>query len=128
MTTENVTENTAGTAGSAVTASQVTDTADGFKAVCSLSDLTEAEPRKEVVNGTTIAVVLSDGEVFAINDTCSHGQVSLAEGEVEGCLLECWLHGSQFDLRTGAPVSLPATDPVPVYPVKVEDNTVFVQI
>ncbi len=119
MTTENVTENAAGRA---------VDQAGGFVAVCSLSDLTEAEPRKEVVNGTTIAVVLSDGEVFAINDTCSHGQVSLAEGEVEGCLLECWLHGSQFDLRTGAPVSLPATDPVPVYPVKVEDNTVFVQI
>jgi 3-phenylpropionate/trans-cinnamate dioxygenase ferredoxin subunit len=99
-----------------------------YVAVCTLGDLAEGEPRKEVVNGTTIAVVLSDGEVYAINDTCSHGQVSLAEGEVEGCLLECWLHGSQFDLRTGQPVSLPATDPVPVYPVKVEGDTVFVQV
>jgi len=52
----------------------------------------------------------------------------LSEGEVEGCLLECWLHGSQFDLRTGKPVSLPAIDPVPVYPVKIEDGTVFVQV
>lgn len=99
-----------------------------FIAVCAIADLTCGEPRKEVVNGTTIAVVLSDGDVYAINDTCSHGQVSLAEGEVEGCLLECWLHGSQFDLRSGQPVSLPAIDPVPVYPVKVEDGTVFVQV
>lgn len=99
-----------------------------FVAVCALGDLTDGEPRKEVVNGTTIAVVLSEGEVYAINDTCSHGQVSLAEGEVEGCLLECWLHGSQFDLRSGQPVSLPATDPVPVYPVKVEGDNVFVQV
>ena len=99
-----------------------------FIAVCAIADLPEGEPRKEVVNGTTIAVVLSEGNVYAINDTCSHGQVSLAEGEVEGCLLECWLHGSQFDLRNGQPVSLPAIDPVPVYPVKVEDGTVFVQV
>jgi 3-phenylpropionate/trans-cinnamate dioxygenase ferredoxin subunit len=99
-----------------------------FVAVCSLADLTVGEPRKATVAGTTIAVVLADDTVYAINDTCSHGQVSLAEGEVEGCLLECWLHGSQFDLRTGNPVSLPATDPVPVYPVKVEDGTVFVQV
>jgi 3-phenylpropionate/trans-cinnamate dioxygenase ferredoxin subunit len=102
--------------------------ADNFVAACALADLVEGEPRKEVVNGTTIAVVLSEGDVYAINDTCSHGQVSLAEGEVEGCLLECWLHGSQFDLRSGQPVSLPATDPVPVYPVKVEDGTVFVRV
>ena len=106
-----------------------TDNATGtFVAVCAMSDLSEGEPRKEVVNDTTVAIVLTEGEVYAINDTCSHGQVSLAEGEIEGCLLECWLHGSQFDLRNGQPVSLPATDPVPVYPVKVEDGTVFVQI
>ena len=91
-----------------------------------LAELADGEPRKAVVDGTTIAVVLTEGEVFAINDICSHGQVSLAEGEVDGCALECWLHGSQFDLRTGRPLSLPATDPVPVYPVKVEDGTVFV--
>lgn len=97
-----------------------------FLPVCQLSELVDGEPRKAVVDGTTIAVVLTEGEVFAINDTCSHGAVSLAEGEVEGCALECWLHGSKFDLRTGAPLSLPATDPVPVYPVKVEDGTVLV--
>lgn len=99
---------------------------DDYYSVCPVTELVDGEPRKAVVGGVTMAVVLSDGEVFAINDTCSHGQVSLAEGEVDGCALECWLHGSQFDLRTGRPLSLPATDPVPVYPVKVEDGTVFV--
>jgi 3-phenylpropionate/trans-cinnamate dioxygenase ferredoxin component len=99
---------------------------DAYFSVCALSELIEGEPRKAVVDGVTMAVVLTEGEVFAINDTCSHGQVSLAEGEVDGCALECWLHGSQFDLRTGRPLSLPATDPVPVYPVKVEGGTVFV--
>jgi 3-phenylpropionate/trans-cinnamate dioxygenase ferredoxin subunit len=114
-----------------VTAENVTDSSaetGAFARVCSLSDLSDGQPHKAVIGETAIAVVLTEGEVYAINDTCSHGQVSLAEGEVEGCLLECWLHGSQFDLRTGQPVSLPATDPVPVYPVKVEDDTVFVRI
>jgi 3-phenylpropionate/trans-cinnamate dioxygenase ferredoxin subunit len=97
-----------------------------FETVCAITDLIEGEPRKAVVSGVTIAVILTEGEVFAINDICSHGAVSLSEGEVEGCHLECWLHGSEFDLRTGHPISLPATDPVPVYPVKVEDGTVFV--
>lgn len=97
-----------------------------FEAVCEMSDLVETEPRKAEVQGVTIAVVLTEGEVFAINDTCSHGAVSLAEGDVNGCTLECWLHGSEFDLRTGRPLSLPATEPVAVYPVKVEDGTVFV--
>ena len=120
MTTENVTEHASGTSA---------DAPEGaFARACSLSDLSDGEPHKAIVGETAIAVVLAEGQVYAINDTCSHGQVSLAEGEVEGCLLECWLHGSQFDLRTGQPVSLPATDPVPVYPVKVEDDTVFVRI
>jgi 3-phenylpropionate/trans-cinnamate dioxygenase ferredoxin subunit len=94
--------------------------------VCQLADLVDGEPTKAEVDGTTVAVVLTEGQVYAINDTCSHGAVSLAEGDVDGCTLECWLHGSQFDLRTGAPLSLPATDPVPVYPVKVEDGLVYV--
>ena len=94
--------------------------------VFTLDDLKDGEPHRAVVHKTAVAVVLTEGEVFAIDDTCSHGQVSLSEGEVDGCALECWLHGSQFDLRTGKPLSLPATDPVPVYPTKVEDGRVFV--
>ncbi|ROS74311.1 non-heme iron oxygenase ferredoxin subunit [Cellulomonas sp. PhB143] len=70
----------------------------------------------------------ADGGWHAISDVCSHGAVSLSDGEVEGCLIECWLHGSQFDLRTGEPKQLPATRPVPVYPVTVDGERVLVDV
>ncbi|GAA4725701.1 non-heme iron oxygenase ferredoxin subunit [Isoptericola chiayiensis] len=76
-----------------------------------------------------VAVVRDeDGDYHAISDVCSHGAVSLSDGEVEGCLVECWLHGSQFDLRTGRPLQLPAIQPVPVYPVTVDGDKVLVDI
>ena len=69
-----------------------------------------------------------DGELHAISDICSHGAVSLSDGEVEGCSIECWLHGSRFDLVTGRPTGLPATRPVPVYPVKIDGDDVLVSV
>ena len=62
-----------------------------------------------------IALVRHDQELFAIRDECSHANVALSEGDVEGCTVECYLHGSRFDLRTGEALGLPATDPVPVW-------------
>jgi 3-phenylpropionate/trans-cinnamate dioxygenase ferredoxin component len=62
------------------------------------------------------------GELHAISDICSHGAVSLSDGEVEGCTIECWLHGSRFDLRTGKPTGLPATEPVATFPIEVRDG------
>jgi len=70
----------------------------------------------------------AEGQVFAINDICSHANGSLSEGEVDGCSIECWLHGSTFDLPTGKPSGLPATRPVPVYPVKIEGDDVLVSV
>ena len=69
-----------------------------------------------------------DGDFYAVHDECSHAAVALSEGEVEGCTLECWLHGSRFDLRTGEPTGLPATEPVPVYPVEVRDGDIYVSL
>jgi 3-phenylpropionate/trans-cinnamate dioxygenase ferredoxin subunit len=69
-----------------------------------------------------------DGELHAISDICSHGQVSLSDGEIEGCTVECWLHGSRFDLRTGKPLSPPAVRPVPVYPLTVDGEQVLVDV
>ncbi|WP_435299953.1 non-heme iron oxygenase ferredoxin subunit [Timonella sp. A28] len=78
---------------------------------------------------TEIAIVHDEnGEIHAISDICSHGAVSLSDGEVEGCLIECWLHGSQFDLKTGMPLQLPASRPVPVYPVSIEGDDVYVDV
>ncbi len=96
--------------------------------VCSVTDLAEGTAQRFVVDAVPIAVVRSQGQWFAVSDVCSHADVSLAEGEVEGCTLECWLHGSRFDLRTGRPIGPPATSPIPTYPISVEGDTVFVTV
>ena len=81
------------------------------------------------VGTVEVAVVRAeDGELYAISDICSHGAVSLSDGEVEGSTIECWLHGSRFDLRTGRPTGLPAIRPVPVYPVTVDGDRVLVDV
>jgi len=96
--------------------------------VCSLRDLDRGEPKRVVVDGVAVALVRTDEGVFAIQDLCSHANVPLSQGEVEDCRIECWLHGSTFDLRTGEPSGLPATKPVPVYAVTVEGDDVFVSL
>jgi 3-phenylpropionate/trans-cinnamate dioxygenase ferredoxin subunit len=94
---------------------------------CALSDLADSEPLAVELDGEPVAIVrVSGGEVYAIRDVCSHAEVPLSEGEVDGCTIECWLHGSRFDLRTGKPTGMPATEPVPVYPVKIEGDDVLV--
>jgi len=84
----------------------------------------------EAESGTVeVAIVRhEDGELHAISDICSHGAVSLSDGEVEGCTIECWLPGSRFDLRTGKPTGPPAVRAVPVYPVTVDGQRVLVDI
>lgn len=97
--------------------------------VCATEDVPKGTAISVDVDGTPVAVVhAEDGTVHAIHDECSHAQVALSEGEIDGCTLECWLHGSRFDLRTGAPTGLPATEPVPVYPVEVRDGDVYVSL
>ena len=68
-----------------------------------LADLRDRQPRRVVIDGVQVALVRVGDEVFAVNDVCSHAEVSLSEGEVSDCTIECWLHGSRFDLRTGDP-------------------------
>ena len=99
-----------------------------FLRACALSELAEDVPRRVELNGVPVSVVRTDEGVFAVNDICSHANVSLSEGEVEDCMIECWLHGSCFDLRTGKPSGLPATKPVAVYPVKIEGDDVLVSV
>lgn len=95
----------------------------------SLAELPDPGAVRVVLDGVAVAVVRDEfGGVHAIGDKCSHADVSLAEGEVVDCTIECWLHGSQFDLRTGYPLALPAIRPVPVFPVTVEDDQVFVDV
>jgi 3-phenylpropionate/trans-cinnamate dioxygenase ferredoxin subunit len=95
--------------------------------VCALGDLKVNEAKRVVVGGKPIALVLDgNGDVHAIGDTCTHGDISLSEGFVEDDTLECWAHGSQFSLLTGKPLSLPAYEPVPVYSVELTDGNIFI--
>ncbi|MFD8914104.1 non-heme iron oxygenase ferredoxin subunit [Streptomyces sp. NPDC059575] len=103
-------------------------TTNSFVRVCGLSELSEDTPKRVELDGTPVSVVKTEGEVYAIYDICSHANVSLSEGEVEDGQIECWLHGSCFDLRTGKPSGPPATRPVPVYPVKIEGDDVLVSL
>jgi len=95
---------------------------------CSVTEVPEGTAHRAVIDGVPIAVVHTEGQWFAVSDICSHADVSLSEGDVDGCTLECWLHGSRFDLRTGRPSGPPATTPIPTYPVSVEGDTVFVTV
>ena len=95
---------------------------------CSLNDVPDEGAIRVELDGRPICIARSQGEVFAISDICSHADVSLSEGDVEDGTVECWLHGSRFDLRTGKPTGLPATQPVPVYPVKIDGDDILVSV
>lgn len=98
-----------------------------FERACAVSDVQVDTPVRLELGDQAIAVVRdSAGEVFAIGDRCTHGDISLSEGFVEDGTLECWAHGSQFSLRTGWPQSLPAFEPVPVFDVKIEGDDILI--
>lgn len=75
-----------------------------------------------------IAMFRINDDVYAVGDRCSHAEASLAEGELWDTSVECPRHGSEFDLKTGEPHALPATEPVPVYEVSVEGGTVYLEL
>jgi 3-phenylpropionate/trans-cinnamate dioxygenase ferredoxin subunit len=99
-----------------------------FERACSLDEFREGEAVAAVIGDQEIAVAHDGEEYFAVEDICSHAAVALSEGEIEGCTLECWLHGSRFDLRTGKPTGLPATEPVATFPVELRGNDVYVDV
>ena len=102
--------------------------AAGLVRACAVGDVAPGSVLAVEVDGTEVAIVNSEGRFYAIADECSHAAVPLSEGDVEGCTLECYLHGSQFDLRTGKPLGLPATEPVPVYRCRVLGDDVLVDL
>ncbi len=101
-----------------------------FVLACLAGDVPVNRAKRVTVDGTAIAIVHAPEGFFAINDRCSHADVSLADGEIDGCTIECWLHGSAFDLRTGVPLSLPAIAPVATYDLRVvgEDDEAVIEI
>lgn len=93
-----------------------------------LSELQQGKPVKVEKDGKTICVARVGDEVFAIDDTCSHSDASLSEGDVTDFKIECWLHGAEFDLRTGEALTPPAVAPLHTYGVHVDGDSVTVEI
>ena len=98
--------------------------------LCRRDEIEPGTARRFDVDGQVIALVRIGDDFYAVGDTCSHEDYSLSEGEVltEECEIECWKHGSTFDLCTGEPRSLPATKAVPVYQVRVEGDDVVLEL
>jgi 3-phenylpropionate/trans-cinnamate dioxygenase ferredoxin subunit len=94
----------------------------------SLATLTEGKPLRIEKNGESICLTRVGSEVFAISDTCSHSEASLSEGDIEGFKIECWLHGAEFDVRTGEALTPPAVAPVKSYPVTIDGDSVTVEM
>jgi 3-phenylpropionate/trans-cinnamate dioxygenase ferredoxin component len=98
--------------------------------LCDLDELVDGGSVTFEVEGRALAVVRLDDRVYVIGDRCSHADVSLGGAEVDpqACTIECPKHGSEFDLRTGEPLSLPAVRPVPTYRASVVDGDVMLEL
>ena len=101
-----------------------------YERACALAEVPTDQALAVTIGRYDLAIARDGEEVFAVEDVCSHAEVALSEGEVAsndgGCQIECWLHGSMFDLRTGKPTNLPATEPVATFAVDVRDGDVYV--
>jgi 3-phenylpropionate/trans-cinnamate dioxygenase ferredoxin subunit len=96
--------------------------------LCALADLTPGTALRVDLDDLDVAVVRVGDEVFAIEDVCSHADYLLSDGEVTDCSIECELHGSRFDLRSGKPTGPPATRPVAVFETSVIDGDVYADL
>jgi len=96
--------------------------------VCELSDIAPGGSKRVMVDSTPVVIVRIDDAVHALHDKCSHADVALSDGEVDCDLktIECIRHGSRFELETGRPDTLPATQPVRVYTATVIDGHVVI--
>jgi len=93
--------------------------------VCAQAELLPGEYKLAYDGDVPIAVFNIDGELYAIEDVCTHDGGELTGGEVRGYEVECPRHGARFDVRTGAALSAPAYEPTAKFPVKIENGSVF---
>jgi 3-phenylpropionate/trans-cinnamate dioxygenase ferredoxin subunit len=101
---------------------------DGWARVCPLDKLREDQPLHADIGQCAVCVVRSNGTLYALRDECTHEAVPLSDGEVADGAIECWKHGSRFDLATGRALNRPATEPVDVYPVRIDGDDVLVRL
>ena len=96
--------------------------------VCALADVAPESALAVEVGDEEVAIVHSGGRFYAIADECSHAAIPLSEGDVGDGEIECYLHGSRFDLATGKPLGLPATEAVAVYRCHIRGDDVLVDV
>lgn len=100
--------------------------------VCAVADLDERKPLRVELPSIDLAIVRDGDSFYAIEDVCSHAEVPLSDGDVDDedgvCTIECAFHGSRFSLVSGEPTGPPASAPVPVFPVEIIDDIVYVEL
>jgi 3-phenylpropionate/trans-cinnamate dioxygenase ferredoxin subunit len=99
-----------------------------YERACAAGDVRDDEALAVTMGDLEIAVARDGDDFYAVENICSHAAVALSEGEVDDCTIECWLHGSRFDLRSGKPTGLPATEPIATFPVEVRGEDVYVDV
>jgi 3-phenylpropionate/trans-cinnamate dioxygenase ferredoxin subunit len=99
-----------------------------YVAVARTSDLKPGDMLRAIVDGVPVCVYNVDGDYYATQDTCTHAEASLSEGELYDDVVTCPLHGAEFNVRTGAVRSFPATFPLATFPVKVDDQRIMVLV
>lgn len=100
-----------------------------FEHVASLAELSDGIPHAAALSdGTEVCLIRVGNEVFAVHNRCTHAEFALSDSDmVDDYVIECGLHGAQFDIRTGEVLDLPATEPLPCFQVRVEDGEVWVR-
>jgi 3-phenylpropionate/trans-cinnamate dioxygenase ferredoxin subunit len=97
--------------------------------ICAVEDIKLGKAIRVKVGEEAIAIVRTKaGEIKAINDKCSHGEISLSEGFIDNETIECWAHGAKFSLETGEALTLPAFEPVAVYEVIIDNGDIYLEI
>ncbi|GAC1659073.1 MAG: non-heme iron oxygenase ferredoxin subunit [Vulcanimicrobiaceae bacterium] len=97
-------------------------------AVAKKSEVAPGTTKRVVFKGTEVLLCNVEGEIFAIEDVCTHDGGELDQGELQGCRIMCPRHGAMFDVKTGAALTLPAILPVPTYEVRVEGDDIFIRV
>lgn len=99
-----------------------------FTPTISIEELPTGAKKCVIAGPIEVMVVNVQGNVYATQKHCTHAEANLAEGNLEGCIIECPLHGAMFDVRDGKVMSLPATIPLKTYPAKIENGVIMVDI
>lgn len=99
-----------------------------FTPTIGIEQLEEGQKKPFEINGIKILMANINGVPYAVQRICSHAESDLAEGNLEGCVIECPLHGAMFDMRDGKVLSLPATQPLKSFPAKIENGIIMVDV